>query len=527
MACRALSRLALVLVPALVAAGARAAGDAAAGEPVYQKYCSQCHGASGLADGPAAAFVLPRPRVFKDNSTYKFRTTASGELPTEEDMLGVITRGIPGTSMPGFPRLSDAERWNLVAYLRSLSADFTDPDYTKSAVPMPELSGAEAPEPTAESVARGKQVYADSKCWQCHGQQGRGDGPSWPDLKDEWLGKTPILPANLSEPELFRGGSTTTDIFRAFSTGLNGTPMPSYTDLTTEQRWDLANYVRSLGPPAGRPKEEVVRAVRVAALPTGADDPKWLELPQARFPTLPQVIEPPRLYWQAVGHVMVRAAYTDTEVALLVEWDDRSRSTGTNTTTEYSDRDGTVYTATDHPDQIAIQFPAKFDPTRADAARVRPYFLMGDSKRAVSLWWWRSDEPDRITEVNAKGYGAFTTQPAESQGLSGGVTHADGRYALHVRRTLTTGDPKGDVQLATGAFVPLAFHAWDGARGELGQRRAVTTWYWLYLEQPVPPTATTYPILAFLGSFVVLVAVVIAARRRAGSPAATAAGTAA
>ena len=74
---------------------------------------------------------------------------------------------------------------------------------------------------------------------------GRGDGPSLPDLKDDW--GHPIWPADLTQCWNFRGGSTHQDIFRAFMTGLSGTPMPSFADIfEPQQAWDLTNYVRSL-----------------------------------------------------------------------------------------------------------------------------------------------------------------------------------------------------------------------------------------------------------------------------------------
>ncbi len=55
-------------------------GDASKAGPVYDKWCSQCHGATGGGDGPGAAFMMPRPRVFTDNPMYKFRVTASESI---------------------------------------------------------------------------------------------------------------------------------------------------------------------------------------------------------------------------------------------------------------------------------------------------------------------------------------------------------------------------------------------------------------------------------------------------------------
>ena len=40
------------------------------------------------------------------------------------------------------------------------------------------------PPMTPERLSRGKQLYAEAECLACHGERGRGDGPSAPTLKD-------------------------------------------------------------------------------------------------------------------------------------------------------------------------------------------------------------------------------------------------------------------------------------------------------------------------------------------------------
>lgn len=498
----------------LVALGASgtalARGDATNGEKVYVKRCEQCHGKGGDGKGPAWEFMLPRPRVFAGNASYKFRTTPSGALPTEQDLFDVVTEGIPGTSMPGFTILPEGERWDVVAYIRTLTDEFSDEDYLGDAVPMPELTGDPQPHPvTEESLAKGKELYLANKCNQCHGELGRGNGPSWPDLKDDW--QNPILPANLTNRETFRGGASAFDIYRTISTGLNGTPMPAYVDsISAEDRWDLVNYILALGPAEQSARDEVVKAKRVDALPEDGASEVWNEAPAARFPTLPNVIEPPRLFWSSVEFVTVQALFTDTEVALRVQWDDRDESKGPDADAAYADRDVTIHKATNHPDQLAVQFPSKVDPA------VRPYFLLGDGKRSVNLWWWRADT-GRIEERNAKGIGAITTQPEKSQTVAGSVTYEDGRYTFYARRALETPDTRQDVQIAAGTFVPIAFHVWNGSRGEVGARRSLTTWYWLYLEPPLPETVYTYPPFAFFFSLGLLLLLVRGVRKKYGA----------
>lgn len=505
--------LALLLPPA-----ALAAGDASRGMPLYQKHCSQCHGVNGAADGPAALFVLPRPRIFKDLSIYKFRSTPNGELPTDDDIHRVIANGVHGTSMPAFTALTDQDRWDLVEVVKSFSPDFQDPTMTGPAVPMPEVASPQPVKDAPASRERGKQVYQDNKCWQCHGQNGRGNGSSWAELKDSdaW-GKNIILPADLTQPDTWRGGATAFDVFRTISTGLNGTPMPAYSDsITVEDRWHLAHYVRSLGPEAGRPWDDTIIAINVDQIPSAGDDAAWKAIDDARdedleaiFTMFPNVVEPPRLYWPSVTKVHAQAVYTQTEIALRVSWNDRSESKENDVTTVYEDRDGAIHHGTHHPDQLAVQFPAR----RADWQK-RPYFLFGDNKRGVNLWWWRADEGS-IQEMNAKGLGALAAQPKEGQQVQGEALYEDGRYVLLLRRSLATADERSDVQLHPGDFAPISFHAWDGYRGELGARGAMTNWHWLYLEPPVPRAKVLAKAgLAALVVLSLLGAVVVSTKRR-------------
>lgn len=475
---------------------ASAVGDVDAGAVVYAARCAQCHGSEGLADGPAAPFVLPRPRVLADNFSFKIRTTPSGELPTDEDLVRVVARGLPGTSMPPFESaLSEQDILDVVTYIKALSPDFSDPVYVEAIVPMPEL--AEDPPPsTPEAVARGRELYVENECFKCHGDRGRGDGPSWEDLEDDW--DDPILPANFANPEHFRGGASAADVFRTISTGLNGTPMPSYADsLGPEQRWDLAHYIVSLAP--GELEDETVRALAVEELPED-----WSAVPVTRIPLVANVIERPRLYFQAVGFVYVQAVYTEEELAMRLQWDDRTASTGTDAVGDYADRDGSIHRATDHPDQLAVQLPAKPDD------RARPHLLLGDARKAVRLWWWRSDEG--LSTRTGKGHDKLTEGP--DSGLEGHATWEDGRYTLMLTHPLDE-----DLGIAPGAWVPLALSAWDGDLGEVGTRRGLSSWRWLFLEPELPQRAYAAPPVGFLLALGLLGFVVRATRRAAGSEA--------
>ncbi len=489
---------------------AAAAGDVARGKEIYGVVCEQCHGPNGDGEGPAAEFMLPRPRVFLDSPVFKIRTTSSDSLPTDQDIFDGITRGVPGTPMPDFRDIPEQGRWDLVAYIKSLAEDFQDPDEIEDTVPLPELvKPPPQPAATPESIAAGRKVYEMAQCAKCHGELGRGNGASFAELKDSW-DATPILPANIRNAETYRGGATPFDLFRTLTTGMRGTPMPEYRDaMTPEQRWDLVNYVTSLYAPEPVDPGATIEAKEVARLPEGDDDKAWASAPVARVRTFSNVIEPPRLYWASVEFLEVQALYTTDELALRVQWDDRTHSTGKNIESEYEDGDGTVYRGTDHPDQLAVQFPSRTD------ANKRPYILFGDKKRAVNLWWWRGDEGDALSERNAKGYGTFTEQAEVSQELGGQVVFNDGRYTAVIKRKLSTANAKNDVQFTAGEFVPILFNVWDGDRGEVGQRRALTTWYWVHLEAGVPLRAYIAPPVTFVVSLGLLLGLVYRTRKRA------------
>ena len=118
-------------------------------------------------------------------------------MPSDQDLFKIITDGMPGTSMPPWKVLPEKDRWDLVAYLKTFA-----PDKFKEAPKKQELPKEVAS--SAESIKRGKEMYEAIECHKCHGTDGRADGPSRAELKDEW--GHPITPANLTKRWTFRGG---------------------------------------------------------------------------------------------------------------------------------------------------------------------------------------------------------------------------------------------------------------------------------------------------------------------------------
>ena len=82
------------------------------------------------------------------------------------------------------------------------------------------------------------------QCATCHGDTGKGNGPSAPTLMDDFGHR--IEPRDFTRGPL-KVGDTPEDLYRTFMTGLNGTPMPSFADsIQPDEAWALVSYVRSL-----------------------------------------------------------------------------------------------------------------------------------------------------------------------------------------------------------------------------------------------------------------------------------------
>jgi cytochrome c oxidase cbb3-type subunit 2 len=215
------------------------AADTSLGKSLYESRCVECHGKEGKGNGPASAFLNPRPRDFTTGK-FKFRSTGTGSIPTDEDLLNTVRNGLHATAMPDWkPFIGDDSLKAVVAYVKSFSIRFT------REIPKPVSIGAPVPS-SPVSIAAGRKVYETLQCGSCHGVDGAGKDAVTTEFQDDW--GYDLKPTNLTEPWAFRGGSTPRDIYLRFSTGIDGSPMPSFAGSATEhEMWDLANYVASLG----------------------------------------------------------------------------------------------------------------------------------------------------------------------------------------------------------------------------------------------------------------------------------------
>lgn len=220
------------------------------GKVVYERACVMCHGDEGKGDGAAGWFIgrysSPHPRDFTTES-FKFRSTVSGELPTDQDLFRTVTQGVPGY-MPSFIGLSEEERWAVIAYVKSFNSMFNEEKPTPLSIPDLPFSSSEV------RIERGRKLYVKYSCDSCHGVNGYGDGPESikGNLKDSR--GLPISAGNLSDRASMKNGAAPRDLYRSLMTGLDGTPMPSFADSLQgkeEEAWDLVYYILSLSSERG------------------------------------------------------------------------------------------------------------------------------------------------------------------------------------------------------------------------------------------------------------------------------------
>lgn len=447
------------------------------GREVYDRKCAGCHGIEGDGQGPGSSIVNPHPRDFR-TWIFKYKSTPEDYPPTDEDLLRVIKNGIPGTAMPGFEGiLSDDEVKSVIQYMKNFSVFETE----EEGVPVVEIDGI--PELGSGVIEKGENFYKELGCPKCHGEKGRGDGTRSQELEDDWENK--IVPRNLTKGWTYKRGSSVEDIYITLKIGIPGTPMPSFLEVQEEMRedkeievgseeferdlWYLSYYVHSL---QEEPNFGTTSRVKyVDKLPNNPEDETWSFVKPVRFHLIGQVISPPRNFMPSVEDILVKAVHNGKEIAILVEWDDPTR---TNLGSE---------------DKIAIEFPITFE------GREKPFFVLGDLDNPVNLWVFQNGE---FYEGYAEGVGTLRRQA--NNNLLGSWVYENGRYRVLFRRLMNTGDEE-DSNIKPLEFLPSAFFVWDGFNGESGLKSSISTWYYFVPEGKTSDKIFVIPILVVLLTF--------------------------
>jgi len=507
------------------------AQDIEAGKRVYFTKCVWCHGVDGAGDGPSADRLWPRPRNF-NQGTFKIRHTASGELPLPEtDLFQTVTHGLPGSAMPSWEGiLDDGQRRQVIAFVTTqLVKDRKFDDKETETFTILQMDSMKPIAPNKESIEKGAQLVVDKKCIECHGVNGRGDGNAF-NLKDDW--GFPIQPANWHKCWNFRGSRqdpyNVKNIFRTFSTGVNGTPMPSFADNTTvEERWHIANFVQSLcerdpkgnplaiDPLADKPRINfVVRSGPIEGeIPADPENELWQKRERRFIAMGGQITHKPRNFVNRIDDLWVKSLYNDKQIAYLIQWDDRSKSvvtqklpfeptevnldtygikeqppkTGEPDSIAAKQNQYTVYN-----DAVAFEFPIKWQEIPPPE---KPRYFWGDQKYPVDITKWEADGSVRAFK------GTGWDQDFEERDQKVKLLTAewqDGRWTVIIQRPLK-GDYEEDTYFEVGKYIPTVFFVWDGHNGDIGRKNAVSAFYYSILEPPIPKETYIYPTVIAVG----------------------------
>ncbi|MBT7760486.1 MAG: hypothetical protein HN732_24360, partial [Rhodospirillaceae bacterium] len=317
----------------------------------------------------------------------------------------------------------------------------------------------------------------------------------------------PIRIRNVTHPWKIKAGGEVEDIYMRFTSGISGTPMPSFVkSLNEDDRWNLANYIKSLQHELTG--HQTLRAQPVQGeLPEDPGDAVWDGAQPMDMRLAGQVVSAPRWQNPSVEMVTVRALFNETEIAFRITWDDPFKDVTHDKEQEFNTAElskvggmSSYVEANDmvpraletFRDSIALQFPV-----RPPQGTKKPHFYRGSSSDQVHLWVWKADL-DGTEEGNARGWKQpIKPQAEDGQQIKGQAVWDQGRWSVVMKRPRRT-DDKNDVQFEQGVFTPMSVNAWDGSNGEHGLIMSLSTWHYVFLEAPTPITVYVYAVLAFL-----------------------------
>jgi len=502
-------------------------------EAIYVRDCRDCHGGNGDGNGPAARFLSPKPRDFRSGK-FRLVTTRTG-IPTIQDLVAVLTRGMPGSSMPPWPKLSQHDRQSLarrvLRFRRQAVSDreqqlateigeLLNPEALSDLVddlmtPGPSIDVPRMPKTTVESIEQGRELYLTRGCASCHGQRGRGNGTQ----KQVDAKGRPTRSRDLTKG-IFKGLPDPKSVYIRTQAGMPGTPMPRAVNLTHDQITDLVHFVLSLSDGPTRSAQLLtynnILARHVGKVPQSLSDRVWSRLRPVRIRLMP-------LWWRDdhVETVAIRAVHDGTTLALHLSWQDAVMNARAVRTEEFSDA-------------AAVQFSADDQP---------PFLGMGSRQSQVSVWYWRADHatdsilagidtafPDMIVNfypfqkppltgvlgrggaidqqdpyfiagvgsnnpvselrpphstqnLAATGFGTLTAGHRPRERIGGKSEWNSGRWQLMLSRDLRAIAGQ-EIALEPGRSVSVSFAIWEGDARDRGPRKQVSIWQTLTLEQP-------------------------------------------
>lgn len=221
------------------------------GKVVYKEYCSQCHGASGKGDGPAASGLNPKPAVHAN--------MAFDKLPMEYLYTVINHGGVAVGKSPSMPywglTIGQQGVADVIAYLKVTfkGAEGTAaqaeggalgvcPQERKTQQAPAEFLAKTNPLPASSStIQAGKKLFQETAtplaCMNCHGAAGDGRGAMGAAFQPP--------PRNFTCGQTMKGISDG-QLFWVIKNGSPGTGMMAFGNLSEDDVWKLIHYIRSL-----------------------------------------------------------------------------------------------------------------------------------------------------------------------------------------------------------------------------------------------------------------------------------------
>jgi mono/diheme cytochrome c family protein len=511
------------------------------GRDLYLQHCAACHGERGDGQGIAARFLYPKPRDFQSG---RFRLISTGNMvPTRDDLLAVLRRGMPGSSMPSWEHLSDKDRnllvdeilkmrhdglhGQIVARLKEDDEEIVEADVLadveRRTTPGEVLTTPEFSAVDASAIARGQQIFLEKGCAACHGKEGRGDGQQVM-VDSEGL---PTRPRDLTRG-IFKGNHDPASIFRRIALSMPGTPMPASPLLSTEQKVDLVKFVLSLSSESAREAAVLKRgrliARKVAEIPSVPDAKEWnsaQELP----------VHLTALWWRGDvdPELRVQALHNGKTLAVRLRWHDATPNWNVARTESFKDSaalelyrgpqepfigmgsatspidvwfwDADRQRITSPPDEAATsgEYPNTvvdiYPFTEKSPVESAEYHRPGTAtanQPPISMPAEAADNqivPSEHPQANhgggsalsAGGPGSATFRPPVNQSVNAVGQWNDGEWTVVFRRSLAAA-PDSGVSLSPGVTASVAFAIWDGARGDRNGQKMISIWQDFELE---------------------------------------------
>ena len=158
--------------------------------------------------------------------------------------------------MPGFAALPALQQQILAEEVQRLFGARHAKEKTEAGSPDATLTVPAIGPSDANSIARGKDIYFQSGCRHCHGDDGTAATAG--SMVDE-AGR-PTTPRDLVRDPM-KGGSQTESLYRRIRLGMPGTPHPASPALLESDLVALVHYCQTLG---REPKQHLTNSQRAA-----------------------------------------------------------------------------------------------------------------------------------------------------------------------------------------------------------------------------------------------------------------------